>query len=50
VIVQDLAARIERLALDSQGDSLGKLMEELEQAFASVKLELETRPRAEGSG
>ena len=48
VIVQDLASRIERLALQSQGESLAKLMEELEQAFEAVKLELESRPHAGG--
>jgi HPt (histidine-containing phosphotransfer) domain-containing protein len=39
--VQDLATQIESQALQSQGDSLGVLIAELEQAFARVKLELE---------
>ena len=47
VIVENLATRIEQLALQSQGESLAKLMEELEQAFASVKLELESKGPAE---
>jgi len=41
--VQDLAARIERLATQSQTHSLAALMQELELAFARTKLELENR-------
>jgi HPt (histidine-containing phosphotransfer) domain-containing protein len=40
-LVQDLATRIERLALDSRPDTLPALMKEIEQAFAAVKAELE---------
>jgi HPt (histidine-containing phosphotransfer) domain-containing protein len=42
-VVQDLARRIEQLALQSQGDSLPGLMQELELSFARTKLELESR-------
>jgi HPt (histidine-containing phosphotransfer) domain-containing protein len=47
VEVQDLAARIEHLAAQSQCESLEKLMEELELSFKRTKLELEkARPRS----
>ena len=41
--VENLATRIERLALQTQGASVATLMEELELSFARTKLELETR-------
>jgi HPt (histidine-containing phosphotransfer) domain-containing protein len=41
--VQDLATRIESMASQSQDDSLATLMAELDQAFAKVKLEFESR-------
>jgi len=41
--VQDLAARIEQLALQSQADSLADLVQELERSFARTKLQFENR-------
>ena len=38
--VQELALRIEQLAKQGQGEGLGALVGELEQAFAAVKVEL----------
>jgi HPt (histidine-containing phosphotransfer) domain-containing protein len=43
VQVQHFAAQLEQLALDSQAETLPSLMANLEQAFASVKLELENK-------
>ena len=49
VEVQDLAARLEQLALQSQ-DSLATVLQELELSFARTKLELESRRQARGAG
>jgi len=48
VEVQDLAARLEQLALQSQG-SLATVLQELELSFARTKLELESRIQARGA-
>jgi len=48
VEVQDLAARLEQLALQSQG-SLVTVLQELELSFARTKLELESRIQARGA-
>jgi len=45
--VQDLAARIEQLATQSQSDSLATLMQQLELSFARTKLELETNRQSQ---
>ena len=42
--VQDLATRVEQLALQSQAEPLAVLLGELEQAFARVKIELDKKP------
>jgi HPt (histidine-containing phosphotransfer) domain-containing protein len=48
VEVQDLAARLEQLALQSQA-SLATVLQELELSFARTKLELESRRQAWGA-
>jgi HPt (histidine-containing phosphotransfer) domain-containing protein len=48
--VQDLAAKIERLAAQSQRDSLASLLQELELSFGRTKVDLESRAAARGHG
>ena len=41
--VQDLATRMERLALEAQAEQVAALMSELEEAFARVEVELKAK-------